>query len=51
MTKEEIHTEVYKLLFEDSRDLNSSDFKELLSEVISDCEASLEALENDETDE
>lgn len=48
MTREEIYTEVQKMLFEDSGELSREDFRELLEDVISDCKISLNALDEEE---
>jgi hypothetical protein len=53
MTKEEIHSAAYKLIFEESGDLSREEFKELLGDVIDDCESMLTSMnsEDEEHDE
>lgn len=51
MTQEEILKEVQKLLFEDSRELSRADYRDLLEDVIENCNSSLNAMDEDGEDE
>lgn len=51
MTKQEIYNEVRRLLFEESSELDRSEYQELLSDVEDDCNSSLAALDQDDVEE
>lgn len=48
MTKNEIKDEVYKLLFEQSGELDRGEFRDLLHETIDDCKTMLNAMDEEE---
>lgn len=51
MTKEEIHTEVSRLLFEDSSELSRDEYRDLLEDVIDDCKTSIRAMNEEDLNE
>jgi len=51
MTQEEIKDAVYKLLFEESKDLNREDYRDLLEETIFDCKTAINALDEDDIED
>lgn len=48
MSKDEIYEKVRQLIFEESRELNRSEYRELLSEIEDDCNIALAALDIDD---
>lgn len=50
MNKEELYNQAYKLLFEDSGELQRDEFKDLLYEIKEACENMIDAMNDEDTD-
>lgn len=48
MTKQELYDEINKLIFAESGEISRDEYRELLEEIISDCQLSLDALDEDD---
>lgn len=47
MDKDQLHEAAQKILFEESAPLSREEYRDLLEEIISDCRAALDALDED----
>lgn len=47
MSQQELHEAAQKILFEQSGNLSREEYRELLEDIISDCRAALNALDED----
>jgi hypothetical protein len=48
MDKDQLHEAAQKILFEQSGNLSREEYRELLEDIISDCRAALNALDEDQ---